>query len=115
MPVVKISTSVTVPDDKREALMSAVSRAVAEILGKPEPYMMVVMDTAPILLGGKQGPAAFLDLRSIGGLTPETNALLAERLCGLLQEMLTIPGSRVYLNFTDIQPAYWGHDRRVFS
>jgi phenylpyruvate tautomerase PptA (4-oxalocrotonate tautomerase family) len=115
MPLVKISTSTVIPDDKREALMAAVSKAVAEALAKPEQYMMVTMDAAPILLAGKKGPAAFVDLRAIGGLSSKVNARLAERLCGLLEESLAIPRGRVYLNFTDIQPANWGHGDHVFG
>jgi phenylpyruvate tautomerase PptA (4-oxalocrotonate tautomerase family) len=115
MPYVKITTSTAVPDDKREALIGAVSKAVAEILAKPEPYMMVTLDTAPILLAGKKGPAAFVDLRSIGGLNSKVNARLAEGLCRLLEEVLAIPRGRVYLNFTDVQPANWGHGDHVFG
>jgi phenylpyruvate tautomerase len=115
MPLVKISTSVAAADDKRDALMAAVSKAVAEILSKPEQYMMVVMDTAPILFSGKKGPAAFVDLRSIGGLAPQANARLAERLCRLLNESLAIPPDRVYLNFTDVRASHWGHDGHTFG
>ena len=110
MPLVKISTSVAAADDKRDALMAAVSKAIVEILSKPEQYMMVVMDTAPILFAGKKGPAAFVDLRSIGGLTPQANTRLAERLCRLLRESLAIPPDRVYLNFADVPATHWGHD-----
>jgi phenylpyruvate tautomerase len=115
MPLVKISTSVPADTDKQEALMAAVSKAVAEILSKPEQYMMVVMDIAPIMLAGKKSPAAFVDLRSIGGLSPQANARLAERLCRLLSEALDIPPDRVYLNFTDVQPSLWGHDGHTFG
>jgi phenylpyruvate tautomerase len=115
MPLVKISTSVAAAADKRDALMAAVSKAVAESLSKPEQYMMVVMDAAPILFAGSKGPAAFVDLRSIGGLAPPATARLAERLCRLLNESLAIPPDRVYLNFTDVRASLWGHDGHTFG
>ncbi len=115
MPLVKISSSVELPANKRELFLAAVSSAVAEVTGKPERYMMVTCDTGSFLLDGKGGPAAYVDVRAIGGLTPPINGKLSARLCDLLLTWMTIPGERVYLTFTDLPATHWGHKGATFG
>lgn len=110
MPFLKITSSVAIAADQREPMLAAVSKAVAEATGKPERYMMVALDAGSILLAGKPGPAAFVDVRAIGGLTPAVNAKIAAQVCGLLQKWLHIPGDRVYLTFIDVPGTNWGHN-----
>jgi len=63
---------------------------------------------------GADGPTAFVDVRSIGGLSAKVNRALAARVCQLLGEV-GIPGGRVYLNFTDVPASHWGHDGSTFG
>lgn len=77
--------------------------------------MAVVQDGLAILRGGAPGPAAFVEVRSIGGLTPAVNRELSAKLCTILAESLGIPGERVYLNMLDVAPGDWGHDGVTFG
>jgi hypothetical protein len=43
------------------------SRAVGSATGKPEQYVMVSLSQSAMLMSGKGGEAAFVDIRSIGG------------------------------------------------
>jgi Macrophage migration inhibitory factor (MIF) len=58
-----------------------------------------------VLMSGQPGHAAFADLRSIGGLSGDTNRKLTERICDVLEELLAIPPDRVYASFTMFKPA----------
>ena len=49
-------------DDKKQALLASLSKIVAGTIGKPEQYVMVVINPAAILMSGKPGPAAFVDI-----------------------------------------------------
>jgi hypothetical protein len=69
MPLLKLETTVVLTDEKRKALLASLSKIVAETIGKPEEYVMVAVSPAAILMSGKPGDAAFVDLRSIGGLS----------------------------------------------
>src|SRR6266478_4964469 len=69
VPLLKLETTVVLTDDKRKVLLAALSKAVAGTIGKPEQYVMVTIGSAAILMSGKPGEAAFVDIRSIGGLT----------------------------------------------
>ena len=115
MPLIKITSSVEVPVDKRDAFLAAVSKNAAVITGKPERVMMVVLDAGSVMLDAKSGPGAYVDVRAIGGLTPETNTKLAAQLCALLKQWLNIPSDRVYLTFTEVAATNWGHNGKTIG
>jgi len=70
---------------------------------------------AAILMSGKPGDAAFVDIRSIGGVTDEVNRKLSQQVCKLLNDSLGIPPDRVYLNFTDVEASNWGWNGSTFG
>src|SRR5215813_1105509 len=108
MPLLKLETTVALPEYKREALLGSLSKAVAEIIGKPEQYVMVTLSQAAILMAGKPEPAAFVDVRSIGGLKPSINLALSKKICELLRPALGVAMDRIYLNFANVEGDDWG-------
>jgi phenylpyruvate tautomerase PptA (4-oxalocrotonate tautomerase family) len=115
MPLLKLEITASLSDDKRKALLVALSRIVAEAIGKPEDYVMVTVSQAAMLMSGKPGDGAFVDLRSIGGLSDEVNRKLSQQVCKLLKDSLGISPDRVYLNFTDVEAGNWGWNGSTFS
>ena len=115
MPLLRLETSVALPEDKRNALLASLSKAVAETIGKPEQYVMVSASPAAMLMSGKPGDGAFVDLRSIGGLSDEVNRKLSHQVCKLLKDSLGISPDRVYLNFTDVDAGNWGWNGSTFG
>ena len=115
MPLLKLETTANLSDQSRTDLLTKLSRIVAETLGKPEEYVMVTVTHSDILMSGQPGHAAFVDLRSIGGLSGDTNRKLTERICDVLEESLAIPPDRVYANFTDVQASNWGWSGATFG
>jgi phenylpyruvate tautomerase len=115
MPLLKLETTVALSEAKQNALLPALSKLVAEGIGKPEQYVMVTMQQSPMQMSGKTGEAAFVDIRSIGGLSSDVNRRLAQRVCELLKEHLGISPDRVYLNFTDVKAGNWGWNGATFG
>ncbi len=115
MPLLKLETTVALSDDNRKALLASLSKVVAETIGKPEQYVMVTVSPVAMLMSGKPGDAAFVDLRSIGGLSGGVNRQLSQKVCRLLNESLGLPQDRIYLNFTDIEAANWGWKGNTFG
>lgn len=115
MPLLKLETTVGFADDKRKALLLSLSKIVAETIGKPEQYVMVTASPAAIVMSGKPGEAAFVDLRSIGGLSDDVNRQLSQKICRVLNESLGVPPNRIYLNFTDVGPGNWGWNGQTFG
>ncbi|MGO8838800.1 MAG: phenylpyruvate tautomerase MIF-related protein [Limisphaerales bacterium] len=115
MPLLKLETTVALADDKKKALLGSLSKIVAGTIGKPEQYVMVVVSPAAILMSGKPGDAAFVDIRSIGGLSDEVNGQLSQKIGDLLKESLGVSPDRVYLNFTDVPASHWGWNGDTFG
>ena len=115
MPLLKIETTVAVSDDKRNTLLPSLSKIVAKAIGKSEEYVMVTVSPATILMSGKPGDAAFVEIRSIGGLSGDVNRELSQKLCGLLSQSLGVPPNRIYLNFTDVEASNWGWNGKTFG
>ena len=115
MPLIKLHTSVSVPDPVRTEILKELSEIAAKTIGKPESYVMTVFEQEPICMGGEVAPAAFVDVRSIGGLNRNVNQRIAQQICELLAARLKIVGTRVYFNFTDVPATHWGWDSSTFG
>ena len=115
MPLLKLETTTALPEDRRRALLASLSKAVAETIGKPEQYVMVTANPIAMVMSGKAGDAAFVDIRSIGGLGDDVNRKLSQKVCKLLKDSLGILPDRVYLNFTDVDAGNWGWNGTTFG
>jgi phenylpyruvate tautomerase len=115
MPLLKLETTADLSDDNRKSLLPALSKIVAETIGKPETYVMVSINPAAILMAGNPGDAAFVDIRSIGGLSTQVNQQLSKRISTLLNQSLGIAPNRVYLNFSDVDASNWGWNGSTFG
>lgn len=114
MPMLILRTNRIVSDDQRTALLQAASQTVAEMLGKPERYVMVSLEDArPLVFGGTDQPAAYLELKSIGLQDKHTKDYSA-RLSELLEDKLDIPRERIYVEFADAARQRWGWNGGTF-
>lgn len=115
MPLLKLHTSVPMSDDLKPKLLAACSRLLAQVTGKPEAVTMVVLEKGEFLMGGKPGPGAFVDIRGIGGLTPDVNRKLSEKLCDFLHKELGVNPERIYITFTEVDASNWGWKGSTFG
>src|SRR5271157_1516202 len=115
MPLLKLETTVALTEDKRQALLASLSKIVAETIGKPQQYVMVSASQAAMQMSGTPGDAAFVDVRSIGGLTGDVNRKLSQKVCKLLSDSLGVAPNRIYLNFTEVEASHWGWNGSTFG
>jgi phenylpyruvate tautomerase len=115
MPLLKLETTVALTEEKRKTLLPALSKLLAGATGKPEDYVMVTAAQSAMLMSGKAGDAAFVDIRGIGGLSGDVNRRLAQQVCRLLTEALGVAPSRIYLNFTEFEASHWGWNGETFG
>ena len=115
MPLLKLETTAQLSAETRSQLLLSLSKIVAKDIGKPEQYVMVTIREASILMSGKDGDAALVEVRSIGGLTAEVNRNLSRDVCALLQETLEMSPERIYLNYLDISASNWGWNGKTFG
>ena len=115
MPLLKLETTVAVPQQKQGEVLTRLSKLVASTIGKPEQYVMVSITQAGMSMSGRPDNAAFADIRSIGGLNEEVNQKLSQDVCKVLNDLLGITPDRVYLNFTDVKASNWGWNSSTFG
>jgi phenylpyruvate tautomerase len=115
MPLIRMETSIKIPEEKKPDLMSALSKIAAEATGKPETYVMTILAEAAMSMAGKTGPAAFLDVRSIGSINKKVNTRICQEVVALLDKSFGIPGERVYISFTDVKGENWGCNGSIFG
>lgn len=114
MPLLKITTNQESDPALRPELLKRASEQVAAMLGKPERYVMVVLENNPdMLFAGDTAPLAYLELKSIG-LPSDRTAEFSHALCELLGQQLDIPPDRVYIEFADAERHLWGWNAGTF-
>ena len=115
MPLLKLQTSASLTDVQKQTLLTSLSQTVAQIIGKPEQYVMVTVESVPMIMSGQVQDAAFVELRSIGGIGGAVNRQLSKALCEQLNASLGIDPVRIYLNFMDVPAADWGYNGSTFG
>lgn len=114
MPLLKITTNHETEPARRPALLKAASERVAAMLGKPERYVMVVLENNPdMIFAGDASPLAYLELKSIG-LPGDRTGEFSRTLCELLHQQLDIPADRIYIEFGDAERHLWGWNSATF-
>lgn len=115
MPLIRLTVSTPVPEATKNRVLTAMSGIVVKATGKPPAYMMATMEEGRIVMGGRSDPAAFADVRGIGGFTPPVNKQISKDVCELLQKELGIKPENVYLTFTDVAASSWGWNGGTFG
>ncbi|HVU33057.1 MAG TPA: phenylpyruvate tautomerase MIF-related protein [Opitutaceae bacterium] len=108
MPYLKIQTNLPLSKKAERAILKNASQLVAELLKKPESFVMVALQPdTPMLFAGSDEPVAFLELKSIG-LPARRTKDLCEALCQMIEGHLGVARDRVYVKFIDVKRGMWG-------
>ena len=112
MPLLQINTNISIDDPV--ALASEASALVAAMLGKPESYVMVIVNPDQALtFAGTSDGAAHLKLKSLGLAESETTQY-SKQLCGFMEKKLGIDPGRIYIEFDGPPRHMWGWDNGTF-
>jgi phenylpyruvate tautomerase len=115
MPLIHCQTNRGVEPAEKQAVLLALSEAVARETGKPEQYMMATLGDCAMVLDRSDDPAAYVDLRAIGGLGPEVNKRLSKAICEVFARELGISAGRVYITFSSYPADHWGWNGTTFG
>jgi phenylpyruvate tautomerase PptA (4-oxalocrotonate tautomerase family) len=114
MPYLQIQTNLEIKPEQHATLLANASQTVAQILGKPESYVMVALQAnTPMVFAGTDQPTAFLELKSIRLPTANTTEL-SQKLCAFIENSLNIPKDRIYIEFINAEASLWGWNGRTF-
>mmetsp|Transcript_38948 Transcript_38948/g.99838 ORF Transcript_38948/g.99838 Transcript_38948/m.99838 type:complete len:118 (-) Transcript_38948:410-763(-) len=116
MPSLNVTVNVDVGESQIEEFSAEASPILAEVLEKPEQYIMVVVIQGHIRFGGDAvSPAALASLTSIGRINNDTNKKVSEKIGGLLQKHFGVSATRYYLSFNDIARENMGYNLSTFA
>jgi phenylpyruvate tautomerase PptA (4-oxalocrotonate tautomerase family) len=130
MPLLSIRTSAPQPENRAvEKLLLELSARVARHLGKPESYVMTSLEAdVPMTFAGSfagpsadptddptADPVAYLEIRSVGSISPEATKAMSADFCRLIEERLGVPASRIYIAFSPCEGYLWGWNGRTFG
>lgn len=111
MPYLNITTNQEVKD--KSSFIKHASETVSKASGKPESYVMIVLnDNANMLFGGSEAPTAMLDYRALG--LPGDRQAFSDTLCSLISDNLNVEGGRIYISMTDSERQNWGWNHSTF-
>jgi len=112
MPLLEICTNTKV--DNQQHLAEQASKLTAAMLGKPESYVMVKIQSEQILLfAGTNTPAAHVKFKSLG-LPENRTADYSEKLCNFISSEFNIDSARIYIEFANPERHMWGWDGGTF-
>jgi len=114
MPLLEFFTNVAVADKK--GFLEAATKACAETLGKPEKFMMVLVQDNQALsfAGDTSAPAYLCTISSIGRLGIEENQKHSKVIQEFVEAKLNIPTSQGYVIFRDVVPSEWALGGQTF-
>ncbi len=114
MPYLKIETNISLTYEQKETLMSSCSQLLAQLLQKPEGYVMVsVRAGAHMLFGGTTDPCSYLEFKSLG-LPESSTPVFSEAVSKLLSEQTGIDKRRIYIEFSAPEHHLWGWNGGTF-
>ncbi|MBD3369055.1 light-inducible protein [Candidatus Fermentibacteria bacterium] len=115
MPLARISTNAPLDETAQGEICRGLSEILSREIGKPEQYIMTVLENCRMLMSARDGNAAFVDVRSIGGLSPEVNTAVSSSVCDLLKAKADVPPERIYVVFTDVPRESWAWKGSTFG
>jgi len=114
MPLLSVTTNIELSAEASAEFIAAASSKTAELLGKPERYVMVQLQGGLAMsFAGTTEPLAYCELKSIG-LPVERTGDYSRQLCDLIAQRLSIPTDRVYIEFSNAERNLWGWDGATF-
>ncbi len=112
MPILKIQSNQAVSD--KESFMKETTSMLAEVLGKPPGYIMVIMEKADMTFAGDIEPTVYAELKSIG--LPEDRTLeFSEVICEFIGQHLGVSKDRIYIEFTNTERHMLGWNGKTFA
>lgn len=108
MPYVEITTSATIDEASRRALLERSTSLVARHLEKPPQLVMArVSGEQPMAMAGATQPCAFVSVQLIGAPASEAKARLCADITRMLGDALGVPPERVFVTLTSVPRESW--------
>jgi phenylpyruvate tautomerase len=117
MPLIKIQSSISAPAKETvDELLKSLSAKLAKHLGKPESYVMTAFEPGVAMtFAGTFDPVCYVEIKSIGNMTPAQTKAMSQDFCQQINEKLKIATNRIYIEFANATGSMWGWDNSTFG
>ena len=118
MPLLIINTSIdTLSQSTIEALHKGGRQILSVEIGKSIAYCMVMVNDGCSLSFGHEWnqSTAYLEVKNVGKLTPDLTLRLSAKLSQLIEESLSVPKDRIYIEFHESERHLWGWNGATFA
>ncbi|MDX2504629.1 MAG: phenylpyruvate tautomerase MIF-related protein [Gammaproteobacteria bacterium] len=114
MPCLIIKTNQSLNEQAKTNCCISVSAKTAQLLGKPESYVMTLLEDQVIMtMSGSTEATAYVELKSIN-LPEDQTSEISNSLCQHIAHLLEVKTNRIYIEFSNAQRHLWGWDGRTF-
>ena len=110
MPYINLSTSTKVEDKKK--LLEEISILISSLTNKSQRFVMAKLDDDCEMYFVDEGPCCFLEIKSIGSLSPSD---MAKPISDFVYEKIGIPIDKIYISFQDVPASMWAWNGRTFG
>ncbi len=108
MPYINLKTSVSIDEKIEDALKTALGKAICDIPGKTEKFLMVELEgDKKLWLGGKKRPLAMIEVKIFGHAQPEDFNAMTGTLCGICERILGVKPDGVYVTYAEVENWGW--------
>ncbi|MBE9013766.1 hypothetical protein IQ250_26620 [Pseudanabaenaceae cyanobacterium LEGE 13415] len=117
MPLIKVQTSIANSDSAQVTeLLKQLSATLAKHTRKPESYVMTAFQSnVPMTFGGTTEPVCYLEIKSVGSMTPDQTKSMSQDFCQQIEQALKVPLDRIYIEFADAKGYMWGWNGATFG
>ena len=111
MPLLNISTNKNIKNEQK--LLAKSSDLISSLLNKSENFVMIKFtDSLPMYFAGNDDPCCFIEIKSIGSLTPSK---ISKPICEFFSNELDISKERIFIFFQNVDPNMWAWNSRTFG
>lgn len=108
MPFINVKTNVSVSEEQKLSIKSAMGKAVTAIPGKSEGWLMVgIVPEYLLWFKGTNEPAAMVEVSLYGGASHNAKTTLTSHITGILTDSLGISSDRVYVKYSETESWGW--------
>jgi phenylpyruvate tautomerase len=117
MPLIKVQTSINPANQAAtNALLKQLSASLAKHTGKPESYVMTVLEPGiAMTFGGTSDPVCYVEIKSVGTMSAAQTRSMSQDFCDQLSQGLGVPANRIYIEFADAKGSMWGWNGTTFG
>lgn len=114
MPCLIVKTNQSFSKQEKTDYCLSVSAEIAKMLGKPETYVMTLLEDQIVMtMSASTEATAYIELKSINLPEAQTSDF-SSSLCELIGNLLNIESNRIYIEFSNAQRHLWGWDGKTF-